>query len=116
MQYLLALYEDHSVYQDEQAWADIIKAHMAYGEALAKAGVIRGGEGLEGPESAKTLRKIDGRSSVHDGPYAEMQEQLGGFYIIEVDTLDEALEWAEKVPFLGNGSVEVRPCIDGPDA
>ena len=114
MQYLLALYEDHSVYQDEQAWQDFIKAHMAYGEALAKAGVIRGGEGRAGPETAKTLRRMKDQTSVHDGPYVEMQEQLGGFYIIEVDTMDAALEWAAKVPFLANGSVEVRPCIAGP--
>lgn len=113
MHYMLAIYEDHTIYQTEQAWIDIIKAHTAYGEALAEAGVIRGGEGLAGPEQAKTVRLSGGKSSVHDGPFTEMQEQLGGFYIIEVDTLDAALDWAAKVPMLGDGSVEVRPCIDG---
>jgi hypothetical protein len=114
MQYMLVLYEDHAAYDSEQAWADIIKAHMAYGEALAKAGVIRGGEGLAGPEAARTFRKRGGNTTVHDGPHAEMQEQLGGFYIIEVETMEQALEWAAKVPFIADGSVEIRPCIEGP--
>ncbi|GLQ19799.1 YciI family protein [Algimonas porphyrae] len=114
MQYLLAIYEDHSVYADEKAGAEIIQAHMAYSEMLASAGVIRGGEGLEGTDTARTVRKRGGKMAVHDGPFAEMQEQLGGFYIIEVDTMEEALDWAAKIPMAGDGSVEVRPCIDGP--
>lgn len=119
MQYLLAIYEDHSVYDDGpdgQAWDEIIAAHMAYGEALAKAGVIRGGEGLVGPDQAKTVRRTGAKTAVHDGPYAEMQEQLGGFYIIDVDSMEVALDWAAKVPMLKNGSVEVRPCVDGPSS
>lgn len=118
MQYLLAIYEDHSVYedgQDAEAWQAIIAAHTAYGEALAKAGVIRGGEGLENPETAKTVRKIKGKTSIHDGPYAEQREQLGGFYIIDVETMEEALQWAAKIPIAGDGSVEVRPCLAMPD-
>lgn len=114
MQYLLAIYEDHSVYADEKAANDIIRAHGAYSEMLAKAGVIRGGEGLADTTDAKTLRKRGGKTAIHDGPFAEMQEQLGGFYIIEVDSMDEALDWAAKLPMAGDGSVEVRPCIDGP--
>ena len=114
MQYLLAIYEDHNVYADEQAMNDIIRAHGAYSEMLAKAGVIRGGEGLADAEDAKTLRKRGGKTAVHDGPHAEMQEQLGGFYIIEADTMEEALDWAAKLPLAGDGCVEVRPCIDGP--
>ncbi|MEM7727706.1 MAG: YciI family protein [Pseudomonadota bacterium] len=111
MQYMLAIYEDHTAYADEQALADIIRAHGAYSEMLAKAGVIRGGEGLVPPEQAKTVRRASGRSAVHDGPYAEMQEQLGGFYIIETETMEDALDWAAKMPLVGDGSVEVRPCI-----
>jgi hypothetical protein len=114
MQYMLAIYEDHTAYDSEQAWNEIIAAHMAYGEALAKAGVIRGGEGLAGPDQAKTVRKTGTKTAVHDGPYTEMQEQLGGFYIIEVDSMEAALEWAAKVPMLKDGSVDVWPCIDGP--
>lgn len=118
MQYLLAIYEDHAVYQDGhdgQAWQAIIEAHTAYGEALAQAGVIRGGEGLENPETAKTVRTVKGQTSIHDGPYTEQQEQLGGFYIIEVETMEEALDWAAKIPLSGDGSVEVRACLAMPD-
>ncbi len=114
MQYMLAIYEDHAAYADERAMADIIRAHGAYSEMLAKAGVIRGGEGLAGSEDAKTVRRTGCRNAIHDGPYAEMQEQLGGFYIIEADSMDEALDWAAKMPMVGDGSVEVRPCLDVP--
>jgi len=114
MQYLLAIYEDPSAYNSEQAWNEIIAAHTAYGEALAQAGVIRGGEGLAGPDEAKTVRRTGTKTAVHDGPYSEMQEQLGGFYVIEVDTMEAALEWAAKVPMLKDGTVEVWPCIDAP--
>lgn len=117
MQFMLALYEDDSVYadgMDGQAWQDIIEAHTAFGEALAKAGVIRGGEGLERAVTATTIRKENGKTAIHDGPYAETKEQLGGFYIIEVDSLNEAMMWAKQVPFAKDGSVEVRPCL-GPN-
>ena len=105
MQFMLALYEDDSVYADGmegQAWQDIIEAHTAFGEALAKA------------VTATTLRKENGKTAIHDGPYAETKEQLGGFYIIEVDNLDEAMAWAKQVPFAKDGSVEIRPCL-GPN-
>ena len=117
MQYMLAIYEDDSAYEGGeagQAWQDIIAAHTAYGEALAKAGVIRGGEGLARAHTAKTVTKAGGTHTVHDGPFAEAQEQLGGFYIIEVDSLDAALDWARRIPLAGDGSVEVRPVL-GPD-
>lgn len=118
MQYMLAIYEDDTAYaggEDGQAWQDIIAAHTAFGEALAKAGVIRGGEGLARADTARTVTKTDGAYAVHDGPYAETQEQLGGFYLIEVDTLEDALDWARRIPLAGNGSVEVRATL-GPDA
>jgi hypothetical protein len=115
MQFMLAIYEDHTAYNSEQAWNEIIAAHTAYGEALAKAGVIRGGEGLAGPDQAKTVRKTGAKTTIHDGPYTDMQEQLGGFYVIDVDTMETALEWAAKVPMLKNGSIEVWPCMGDPN-
>jgi hypothetical protein len=84
-------------------------AGMAYGEALRTAGVFIGGAGLESPQTATTVSMRDGKRQVHDGPYAETKEFLGGFAIIEVPNLDAALEWAARHPAASDTAVEVRP-------
>ena len=63
---------------------------------------------------ATTVRVRDGKTLTTDGPFAETKETLGGYYMIDVDTLDEALEWAAKMPNIGYGSVEVRPIMELP--
>ena len=67
------------------------------------------GKELEEPATAKTVRVRDGETLVTDGPFAETKEQLGGYYVIEVDSLEQAIEWAEKMPAMRNGAVEIRP-------
>ena len=70
------------------------------------------GEGLQPSATASTVRIEEGKEpTVTDGPFAESKEQLGGFYLLECKDLDEALEYAKKIPFQ-NGSVEVRPVMD----
>ncbi len=87
-------------------------AYTAYGEALAKAGVMAGGAGLQPPHTSTTVRLKDGKRIVQDGPYADTKEQLGGFYLIDVPDLDAALEWAARCPAATfGGVVEVRPQI-----
>jgi hypothetical protein len=78
---------------------------------LAQAGVMVSGEGLLPPDTATTLRVRDGKRQVSDGPFAETEEALGGFVIIDVPDLDAALDWATKVPCVTAGSVEVRPLL-----
>ena len=112
MQYMLMIYEDHKTYEDEATYAAILKAHQAFAGELAQAGVIRGGSELKEPETATTLRKAGGRYTVHDGPFAETREQLGGYYLIEAPDLDAAIAWARKLPMAGDGAVEVRPLAD----
>ena len=112
MQYMLLIYEDESAYAEPEAFEAILKAHNAYAGELAQAGVIRGGAGLKAPETATTIRRTAGAHTLHDGPFAETREQLGGFYIIEAPDLDAALAWARKLPMAGDGSVEVRPVIE----
>lgn len=112
MQYALLIYEDESQYADEAAWKAIIEAHNAFAAELVASDVLRGGAGLKGVETATTVRKSKGQYGLHDGPYAEAKEQLGGFYIIEAPDLDAALAWARKLPMAGDGSIEVRPAID----
>lgn len=79
--------------------------------AMAQAGVIVKGDGLQGPMLATTVRVIDGKRHVQDGPFADTKEQLGGYFVIDVPDLDAALDWAAKAPCAVTGSVEVRPVL-----
>jgi len=106
MRYLLALYVPAQVPDDVRPDLD---AWFAYSQALTDAGVYVAGDGLQGTETATTVRAPDGEPLVTDGPYAETKEILGGYYLIDVPDLDAALEWAAKVPNATYGAVEVRP-------
>ncbi|MGX9965979.1 YciI family protein [Roseomonas sp. F4] len=79
--------------------------------AMAQAGVIVRGDGLQGPHSATTLRIRDGKPIVQDGPFADSKEQLGGYFIIEVPDLDTALAWAARAPSASYAAVEIRPLL-----
>jgi hypothetical protein len=111
------------IYGDENRWASMSEAdrqklygeHRAYGEAMSKAGVIRGGSELKPSSTATTLRFKSGKPATLDGPFAESKEQLGGYYIVDADNLETALEWAAKMPGMTSGAVEVRPLAPGPD-
>ena len=87
----------------------MMAAGRAYGEALQAAGIFIGGAGLESPQAATTVSVRNGKRQVHDGPYAETKEFLGGFGIIDVPNLDAALEWAARHPAAGFASIEIRP-------
>jgi len=84
-------------------------AWRAYHKALVEAGVFVGGNPLQAPETGTTVRLKDGKRRVQDGPFADTKEQLGGFTILELPSLDEALEWAARCPAASIGAVEVRP-------
>ncbi len=115
MKYALLIYEDEQVYggEDGAAMQDIIGKHMAFGQEVGPA--ITGGAGLKGTTSATTLRVSGGARTLHDGPFAETKEQLGGFYIIDVPDLDAAIAIARKLPLAADGSVEIRPLLPMPD-
>jgi hypothetical protein len=84
-------------------------AWRAYHKELIEAGIFAGGNPLEVPETATTVRLEEGKRRVQDGPFADTKEQLGGFAILELPSLDEALDWAARGPAASAGSVEVRP-------
>jgi hypothetical protein len=90
-------------------------AWSAYSKAIGEAGIMRGGAGLELPSTATTVTLGAGGHQVHDGPFADSKEQLGGFFLIEVPDLDAALAWAAKIPSPG-GKIEVRPLLPPPPA
>jgi len=111
VKYILLMYGSEERWQSmgKEDMERIYAAHRAYGEEMRKAGVVRGGAELKPISTATTVRFTGGRPRTTDGPFAETKEQLGGYYIIEVDDLEQALAWAEKMPGMTDGGVEVRP-------
>jgi hypothetical protein len=111
MQYLLLIYDS------EKRWTKLSKAEQdaetrefgAYGKEFASK--ILGGNGLQPTITAKTVRVRDGKSLTTDGPFAETKEQLGGYYLVEAGSADEAIALAAKIPWARYGSIEVRPIM-----
>jgi hypothetical protein len=89
-------------------------AWNAYIGALMEAGIVRGGSGLQSPELSTTIRIRNGQRHVQDGPIPETKEHLGGYFVIDVPSLDVALEWAARSPSASTGSTEVRPVLPPP--
>jgi hypothetical protein len=83
----------------------------AYVKAIAESGISKGGQGLQSPGTAKTVRLRGGKRQVQDGPVADAKEQLAGFFIIDVPDLDTALAWAARSPAAVDAAVEVRPVL-----
>ena len=84
---------------------------MAYAGAMGQAGVIVADHGLQGRETTTSLRLRDGVRQVQDGPFADSKEHLGGYFVIDVATLDNALAWAARSPTAATGTVELRPVL-----
>lgn len=116
MKYMLLIYGDES--QREAMTPDEREAEMPkwyeYTMDLQNAGVLISGEPLQGTSTATTVRPDGGSIVVTDGPFAETKEALGGFYMIDVETLDEAIDWAKRCPGATWGPIEVRPLMDFP--
>ena len=111
MRYLLLIYTNETADATAtQAEQDAIMAeYMAFGE-FAKAQIV-GGEALLPTASATTVRMRDSEMLISDGPFAETKEQLGGYYLVNCDNLDEAIAIAAKIPGAKYGSIEVRPVM-----
>jgi hypothetical protein len=113
MRYMLLIYEDERNYatmtpKDMEA---SMGEWFAYTDAMKEAGAFQAGEPLQPTRTASTVRVKNGKTLTIDGPFAETKEQLGGFYLLDCKDLDEALEYAKRIPFQ-SGSVEVRPVMD----
>ncbi len=108
-------------YVNESGWPELSRAeqehwlgaYRAYMEAMTNAGVLKSSGGLQRTSTATTVRVMDGKTQVLDGPYTDSKEQLGGFHIIEVADLDAAISWAARSPTALHGIVEVRPLWEG---
>ncbi len=111
MKYLFLLYADEiagAAIQPE-AMKGFMSEMYAYEDALNKAGVPFVTEGLHPTSAATTVRTQNGKKVITHGPFAETKEQIGGFFLIEVPNLDEAIEWAARCPASRWGTIEIRP-------
>jgi hypothetical protein len=118
MQYLALIYGDESVWETfspEQREA-AYKQYYAFGEEARKAGVVKDGNELDATSTATTVRVRGDETLVTDGPFTELKETLGGYYVLECDTIEEACTWAAKIPGASHGAVEVRPIYVDPNA
>ena len=113
MQYMLLIYGDEKSWEgvSEEERGQIMQAYGAFTKELQDAGAMVAGDALQRTQSATTVRVQDGETLTTDGPFAETKEQLGGYYLIEAESLDEAIEWAAKIPAASDGSIEVRPVM-----
>jgi hypothetical protein len=118
MQYLMM------IWVNEKGWASAtpeqqqkqMAAYTAFREAIGKAGVLKGSNRLQDGPTASTIRTVDGKTQVLDGPYADTKEQLGGYFLIDVPDQDAAISWAARCPGAQYGVVEVRPVWPMPGA
>jgi hypothetical protein len=106
------------IYGEEARWAGLSEeernAEMQEYMALSAADVTRGGNELDATATATTVRVRDDETLVTDGPFVELKEALGGYYVFECDSIDEACTWAAKIPAARFGAIEVRPLyVDG---
>jgi hypothetical protein len=101
------------IYGDEARWAALSpeqrESEMGEYMALSNADVTAGGNELDSVATATTVRVRNDETLVTDGPFVESKEVLGGYYVFECDSIDEACEWAAKIPAARHGAIEVRP-------
>jgi hypothetical protein len=110
MRYALLIYTDEKAEAPKEVMDAINAAYFAFGEQYKDK--IVGGDALLPTSSATTVQLRDGKALTTDGPFAETKEQLGGFYLVKADNLDEAVEIASHIPGAAHGSIEVRPVME----
>jgi hypothetical protein len=116
MQYLLLIYRSDAEYGRMNA--DDRKAlsaeYAVYTQSIIQSGHFKAGDGLQPVSTATTVRVRDGKTLTTDGPFAETKEALGGYYLVEAKDLDEAIDFAARIPGAQEGSIEVRPIWELP--
>ena len=113
MQYLMLIYTEEST--DPRPGTpdgdEYLNAYMRYTEEVKQKGLMQGSNALQPVATATTVRVRDGKTNTTDGPFAETKEQLGGYYLLDCKDLDEAIEYAAKIPSAVHGSIEIRPIM-----
>ena len=108
------------IYDEEKKMSSMSKTegeammgeYFGFTEGIKKSGHYLGGNALQPVQTATTVRVRNGKVSTTDGPFAETQEQLGGYYLIEAKDLNDAIQVAQKIPSSRIGSIEVRPIME----
>ena len=113
MRYLLLLYGEpvRPEALTAEQWQGVVEAHTTFHRELTEAGALVDSSPLAPATEGRTLRIRRGERLVVDGPFAETKEVLGGYYLIEADSLDAAVEWAKRLRHDADGSIEVRPLL-----
>ena len=118
MEYLALIHADENAWLGlgEEERSAVYDQYRALSEDAQAAGVLVDGAELAPVVSATTVRVRDGQTLVSDGPYAEVKEALGGYFVFDCPSFDEALDWAARIPAAATGAVEVRPVHVDPEA
>jgi len=113
MQYMLLIYGEDSGWKalTPEQQREMGAAYFAFTDELRASGKMVAGDALQPVATATSVRVRGGETLATDGPFAETKEALGGYYLIDVDTLDEAIGWAAKIPGAAYGTIEVRPIV-----
>ena len=109
MQYLALIYGDDSAAPQAGEREAMLERYLAFSREAREAGVVVGADELAPTSAATTVRVRDAQTLVTDGPYAEVKEALGGYYLFECASFDDALDWAARIPGAEHGAIEVRP-------
>jgi hypothetical protein len=111
VRYMLQIYSPEGYWDSlsEEERSALYAEYFALDRALGERGALVGSHELEPVTTATSVRVRNGETLVADGPFAETKEQLGGYYVIEAESLDEAIEWAARIPSARHGTIEVRP-------
>jgi hypothetical protein len=114
MKYLLLIYADEHGFEamSEEERHEVYAAYEVLMKDLSEKGQSLAGDELQPTSTATTVQIRNGERLVTDGPYAETKEQLGGYFLIDVDDLDAAIDIAARIPSVHQGSIEVRPIAD----
>ena len=113
MQYLLMIYtnEQEEAQRTPEEQDAVMAEYFTFTKGVREAGVMLAGEALHPTTAATTVRVRHGQITSTDGPFAETKEQLGGYYLLDCENLDEAIKWAAKIPGAREGSIEIRPVM-----
>ena len=114
MNYMILIYGDptREPAYGSAAFNEMMAGYTVANRKMQADGVIRSGDGLQGIETAKSLRITAGKVETMDGPFAETREHLGGYYIIDVPDMETALSYAAMIPTATFGTIEVRPVMN----
>ena len=116
MQYLALIYAEDGAGPNpgDAEFEDYMNGYFAATQTYKDTGVYQGGNALQHTSTATSVRIRDGKTETMDGPFAETKERLGGYYLLDCEDLDQAIEMAKLIPTVHHGTVEVRPIMEIP--